>query len=45
MQQEYYLTKLLGFQGFFVVDMEIERDGDIEKVILALDSSEGRIYL
>ena len=37
MQQEDYLTELLGLQGFFVTDMEIKKDGDIEKVTLALD--------
>lgn len=37
MQQEDYLTELLGFQEFFVADMEIKRDGDIEKVTLVLD--------
>ena len=42
MQQKDYLTELLGFQGFFVVDMEIKRDEDIKEVILVLDRIERR---
>jgi len=42
MQQKDYITKLLGFQGFFVTDMEIRRERDIDKVILILDRIKGR---
>lgn len=42
MQQEDYITKLLGLQGFFVVDMEIKSEKDVEKVTLVLDREEGR---
>jgi len=36
MQQVDYITRLLGFQGFYVRGMEIEKDRDVEKVILEL---------
>ncbi|MEW6104415.1 MAG: hypothetical protein AB1630_11485 [bacterium] len=45
MQHKDYLTELLGCQGFFVVDMEIRKNGDIEKVILFLKYREKKIYL
>jgi len=36
MQQIDYITKLLGFQGFYVRGMKIQKDEDVEKVILDL---------
>jgi len=36
MQQIDCITKLLGFQGFYVRDMRIQKDGEVEKVILDL---------
>ncbi|MEW6007934.1 MAG: transposase family protein [bacterium] len=42
MQHKDYLTELLGCQGFFVVDMEIRKEGDIEKVILFLNRERKR---
>ncbi|MDI6890829.1 MAG: ISL3 family transposase [Thermodesulfovibrionales bacterium] len=45
MQQLDYLTKLLGFQGFYVKDMEIERKDDIERVILELWRAKGGKYI
>ncbi|URA09650.1 ISL3 family transposase [Thermospira aquatica] len=41
MQQLNYLTELLGFQGFYVSGIEIDNEGDIEKVIITL-GREGR---
>lgn len=41
MQQRDYLTRLLGFQGFNVLKVEIEQEGDIEKAIITL-GREGR---
>lgn len=37
-----YLTELLGFQGFFVKGIEIQREGNVEKVIIDLGRSESR---
>ena len=37
MQQDNYLTKLLGLQGVFVTDIKIRKEGNIDKVILELD--------
>ncbi|HAV42957.1 TPA: hypothetical protein DCX15_02950 [bacterium] len=45
MQQEDYLTELLKFQGFFVVDMEIKKDEDIKEAILVLDRVERKYSL
>ena len=40
MQQKDYLTKLLGFQGFYVMGKEIEKEGDIEKAFPYLERTE-----
>lgn len=37
-----YLTKLLGFQGFHIRGMKIERNGDVDVVILELGRKGGR---
>lgn len=41
MQQVDYLTKLLGFQGFYIKGMEVKREGDIEEVIIDLGRVKG----
>lgn len=43
MQQKDYLTELLKFQGFFVKGKKIEKEGDVEKVILYLERKE-KVY-
>ncbi len=43
MQQVDYLTRLLGFQGFYVLHVEIEKEGDIEKAIITLGRNNGYI--
>lgn len=43
MQHVDYLTRLLGFQGFHVSGVEIEKEGDIEKAIITLGRSNGYI--
>ena len=40
MQQKDYITELLGFQGFYVKGMKIEKEGDVEKAILCLERKE-----
>lgn len=42
MQQKNYLTKLLGIQGFTVKKVEIQREGEIERVVIDLDRVEKR---
>jgi len=53
MEERNYLIELLGYQGFSIVDMEIERGDDVDKTIFMLDrvkreyvcSGCGRIFI
>lgn len=37
-----YLTELLGFQGFFVRDMKIDREDEVERVTISLGRGKGK---